>query len=134
MNSRAAVSLLVVPAATSPSTSSSRWLSSSGSGARTRLISRAATEGARTEWPAAGGRAAPPHSAPRGARARAQRLVPRGVLEEVTGGARLDGGQHVAVGVIGGEHQHAGRVAAAGKLGDGGHPLPPLHAQAPQDY
>ena len=58
MNSRAAVSLLVVPAATSPSTSSSRWLSTSGDGSRIRLISRVATEGASTDWPAAAARTA----------------------------------------------------------------------------
>jgi len=58
MNSRAAASRLVVPAATRPRTSSSRWLSGSGSGERTRFISRAATDGASTDWPDAAARTA----------------------------------------------------------------------------
>ena len=58
MNSLAAASRLVVPAATSPRTSSSRWLSGSWPGERTRLSSRAATVGARTDSPCAAARTA----------------------------------------------------------------------------
>ena len=63
MNSLAAASRLVVPAATSSRTSNSRWLSSSGLGVRTRLISRVATEGASTPWPSAAARTARSSSA-----------------------------------------------------------------------
>ena len=58
MNSRAAVSRLVVPAATNPRTSRSRWLRISGSGVLTRLISRVATDGPSTLWPCAAARTA----------------------------------------------------------------------------
>jgi hypothetical protein len=62
MNNRAAASLLVFPAATSSRTSTSRTLSDSAPaapgplgtpGVLTRLISRAATDGARTASPSA---------------------------------------------------------------------------------
>ena len=67
-------------------------------------ISRPATAGESTDSPRAAARTA------------AEQLVARGVLEQVAGGAGLDRGQHVAVGVVRGEHQHPGRGRRAREL------------------
>src|ERR1039457_568137 len=101
MYSLAAACRLVFPAATSSRTSSSRWLSGPGSGlpapgAPNPLLSPAATEGR--------GTASPPAAAGRGGAGR--------LLERVAGRPRLDRGQHVAVGVVGGQHQHARGAAS----------------------
>ena len=122
MNSRAAASRLVAPAATSSRTSSSRWLSGPAPGARNRSISRAATDG--DEHGLAPGRGPD----------RPQQFVAGRVLEQVAGRARLDRGQHVAVGVVGGQHQHARGHAAPGQLGDRGHPVHAGHPQVHQDH
>jgi len=44
-----------------------------------------------------------------------QQLRTRGVLEQVAGGAGLDGRQHVAVGVEGGQHEHPHRGRQLGQ-------------------
>jgi hypothetical protein len=61
----------------------------------------------------------------RGRPHRPEQLTARRVLEQVAGGARLDGGQHVAVGVVGGQHQDPRGDTALGQLLDGGHPVQP---------
>jgi hypothetical protein len=100
MNNLAAASRLVVPAATSSRTSSSRWLSGPApAGARNRLISRAATEGEHRLAPGRG-----PD--------RPQQFGARRILEQIAGRARLDRGQHMTVGVVGGQHQHTRGAAS----------------------
>ena len=97
MNSRAAMSRLEVPRATRASTSSSRLLSGSLAGARTWLQQPGRHRRGQRRLAAGGG----PHGP--------QQLAAGAVLEQVAGRAGLDRGHDVAVGVVGGQHQHPGR-------------------------
>src|SRR5258705_13818847 len=121
INSFAADSRLVHPAATISRTSSSRWLSGPGLGARTRLIGRVATAGERTAWPWAAARTA-------------RRDFGAGcVLENLASRAGLDRRQHITVCVVRGQFEHPRRAASTGQLGYGGHPPPSPRSAGPQD-
>jgi hypothetical protein len=61
-----------------------------------------------------------------------EQLGPRGVLEQVAGGAGLDGADHVAFGVEGGQDQHPDLRVALPQGPDGGHPVQGGHAQVDQ--
>ena len=65
---------------------------------------------------------------------RSEEVVGRRVLEQIAGGARFDRGEHFAVGVVRGEHEHACWDAGGGEGSDRAHAVHTGHPQVHQDY
>ena len=117
MNNAWPTSALVLPSPTSASTSSSLAVSSTLAGAFERPNSLAATTGAKTVAPAAAARSA------------LDKVCPRRVLEQVTGGTGFYGPEYVMVGVVRGQHEYGRRRFERSNAAGGLHAVCARHSQ-----